>query len=297
MTQVLLRAINMSGKLHMVPAVINDDYVIRFAVCSVDAGDDDIAYAWTVVAETTSRLASQSASFDLHRPEQQQMSESEEDEDETADVVTELVRSPVKCPPSAALNGDNVDDVFLFDNNIPSIATRIPASAEPADTHALRRRNRLLRLVSDPRVYSRGLQRSVSVQLDDRRHQCLRDTHSVPLTAGAHLSRHLTTIAGPGDDGDEEAGQRPTQSRPALTNGSWSDRWKNRSLDACCSGSGGTDASTMKRRGTLTAAKTGNVDDDLDHDDDDENAELASCVCNGLDDQPKNTPECSQAAN
>jgi len=70
-TQVLLRSINLSGKLHMVPAVINDDYVIRFAVCSVNASDDDIAYAWTVVAETTSRLTSQSASFDLHRPEQQ----------------------------------------------------------------------------------------------------------------------------------------------------------------------------------------------------------------------------------
>ena len=221
------------------------------------------------------------------------MSESEEDEDETADTVTELVRSPVKCPTSAALNGaDNVDDVFLFDNNIPSIATRIPASAEPADTHALRRRNRLLRLVSDPRVYSRGLQRSVSVQLDDRRHQCLGDRHSVPLTAGAHLSRRLTPLDGPDDNDDEEQlGQRPTQSRPSLTNGSWSDRRKNRSLDACCSG---TDASTMKRRGTLTAAKTGNLDRD---DDDDDNAELTSCVCNGLDDQPKNAPECSQAAN
>jgi len=70
-TQVLLRAINMSGLLHMVPAVINDDYVIRFAVCSVNAGDDDILYAWNVIADTTSRLANQSASFDLYRPDQQ----------------------------------------------------------------------------------------------------------------------------------------------------------------------------------------------------------------------------------
>ena len=70
MTQVLLRAINMSGKLHMVPAVINDDYVIRFAVCSASAADDDILYAWKVITETTSMLESQSASFDLHRPEE-----------------------------------------------------------------------------------------------------------------------------------------------------------------------------------------------------------------------------------
>jgi len=70
-TQVLLRAINLSGKLHMVPAVINTDYVIRFAVCSVNANDDDILYAWNVIADTTSKLASQSASFDLYIPDQQ----------------------------------------------------------------------------------------------------------------------------------------------------------------------------------------------------------------------------------
>jgi len=69
-TQVLLRVINMSGKLHMVPAVINDDYVIRFAVCSVNACDDDIVYAWNVISDAASRLTSQSASLDLHRPDQ-----------------------------------------------------------------------------------------------------------------------------------------------------------------------------------------------------------------------------------
>ena len=69
-TQVLLRAINVSGKLHMVPAIINDDYVIRFAVCSVNASDDDILYAWNVITETTSTLASQSTSFDLYKPQQ-----------------------------------------------------------------------------------------------------------------------------------------------------------------------------------------------------------------------------------
>ena len=93
-----------------------------------------------------------------------------EDEDETADVLIELPRSP----PGAAQNGAAGapdDDVFLFDNNIPSIATRIPATAEPADTLALRRRNRLLRLVSVSRLTygDGGLQRSVSDQLHDRR--------------------------------------------------------------------------------------------------------------------------------
>jgi len=48
---MLLRAINMSGKIHMVPALINDDYVIRFAVCAQHAVDDDVAFAWNVISE------------------------------------------------------------------------------------------------------------------------------------------------------------------------------------------------------------------------------------------------------
>ena len=48
---MLLRAINMSGKIHMVPALINDDYVIRFAVCAQHATNDDVTFAWNVISE------------------------------------------------------------------------------------------------------------------------------------------------------------------------------------------------------------------------------------------------------
>ena len=48
---MLLRAINMSGKIHMVPALINDYYVIRFAVCAQQARDDDVTFAWHVISE------------------------------------------------------------------------------------------------------------------------------------------------------------------------------------------------------------------------------------------------------
>jgi len=41
----------MSGKIHMVPALINDDYVIRFAVCAQHAVDDDVNFAWNVISE------------------------------------------------------------------------------------------------------------------------------------------------------------------------------------------------------------------------------------------------------
>jgi len=48
MTQMLLRAINISGKLHMVPAILGEDYIIRFAVCSARACDADMLHAWQV---------------------------------------------------------------------------------------------------------------------------------------------------------------------------------------------------------------------------------------------------------
>lgn len=55
---MLLRAINMSGKLHMVPALINDDYVIRFVVCAQNAVVDDIDYAWNVIGEMATDVLS-----------------------------------------------------------------------------------------------------------------------------------------------------------------------------------------------------------------------------------------------
>ncbi|XP_045118085.1 aromatic-L-amino-acid decarboxylase-like isoform X1 [Portunus trituberculatus] len=49
--QKLLTSINASGKLHMVPASLNDKYVIRFCVCRQTATDDDIDYAWEVIKQ------------------------------------------------------------------------------------------------------------------------------------------------------------------------------------------------------------------------------------------------------
>ncbi|XP_059085402.1 aromatic-L-amino-acid decarboxylase-like isoform X2 [Tigriopus californicus] len=49
--QKLLSAINASGKLHMVPASVNDKYVIRFCVCAPNATDEDIEYAWRTIAK------------------------------------------------------------------------------------------------------------------------------------------------------------------------------------------------------------------------------------------------------
>jgi aromatic-L-amino-acid decarboxylase len=42
LNQRLLTTINASGRLHMVPASVNDFFVIRFAVCAEKANERDI---------------------------------------------------------------------------------------------------------------------------------------------------------------------------------------------------------------------------------------------------------------
>jgi type VI protein secretion system component VasA len=42
----------------MVPALINDDYVIRFAICAQHAVNDDITYAWNVISEMATDVLS-----------------------------------------------------------------------------------------------------------------------------------------------------------------------------------------------------------------------------------------------
>lgn len=51
LNQMLLSTINSSGKLHMVPASVNEKFVIRFCVCAQNASDDDIKYAWETIAK------------------------------------------------------------------------------------------------------------------------------------------------------------------------------------------------------------------------------------------------------
>lgn len=226
------------------------------------------------------------------------------DQDEAVDEVVELARSPLpaKTPTTAAQNYD-VDEVFLFDDCIPSIPTRVPTSAEPAETLEVRRRNRLLCLISDPRVYSLGLQRSASVHLDDRQRQRFHNDNltaelSSSWTNSEHQPRGLTPSNAVDDDKShddtEVGGQRPDgreqnqprgrrlQNRLLPTNGSGSARRKKmRSVDASCSGC--SDAVTIKRRGKLAAGKMVVIEDPTCSDDvdDDRDAELSCHLCNG----------------
>nr|CAH7725483.1 unnamed protein product [Callosobruchus chinensis] len=55
----LLLNINESGRLHMVPAQINEKYIIRFCVTDVNAKEADIDFAWQIIKEYAEEVLSQ----------------------------------------------------------------------------------------------------------------------------------------------------------------------------------------------------------------------------------------------
>nr|CAH7733330.1 unnamed protein product [Callosobruchus chinensis] len=54
--QNLLATINASGKLHMIPSMVRDKYIIRFCVTAENAVQEDVEHAWKVIAEHASEL-------------------------------------------------------------------------------------------------------------------------------------------------------------------------------------------------------------------------------------------------
>ncbi|GFO16195.1 Aromatic-l-amino-acid decarboxylase-like protein [Plakobranchus ocellatus] len=55
-TQKLHKMINESRRLHVVPAMLNDAYVIRFALCTEHAKEADVDFAWNVITCLASQL-------------------------------------------------------------------------------------------------------------------------------------------------------------------------------------------------------------------------------------------------
>lgn len=52
----LLSAINESGKLHMVPASVNDKYIIRFCAVAQNATEHDIDLAWEIIVDFANEI-------------------------------------------------------------------------------------------------------------------------------------------------------------------------------------------------------------------------------------------------
>ncbi|XP_075166491.1 tyrosine decarboxylase 2 [Haematobia irritans] len=56
LNEKLLSAINESGKLHMVPACVNEKYIIRFCAVAQNATNEDIDYAWDTIVDFANEI-------------------------------------------------------------------------------------------------------------------------------------------------------------------------------------------------------------------------------------------------
>ena len=133
----------------MVPALLNDSYIIRFAVCSPYATPDDIYYAWYVISEIAN---------DVIAVCETSTADNEADLD---GVIASLAEKFEKMtPPSggsclmvddtSSENGD--DHAHLYDDNIPSLASIETLHAEnEAGVDVQSKRRQLMRMMSDPR--------------------------------------------------------------------------------------------------------------------------------------------------
>uniref|UniRef100_A0AAU7P2T5 Tryptophan decarboxylase n=1 Tax=Callistoctopus minor TaxID=515824 RepID=A0AAU7P2T5_CALMC len=149
LTQKLLRQINESGRLHMVPALLNEHYIIRFAICAQNADDSDIIYAWQTISKIADELlASRERESSVRESRRIALSDTSE-EGESAEE----------------------EEVFLeFDKE------NIYDNQQLNFQRARMRRNLFLRMVSDPKSYSPHMMKSYSI--DDSSSRLPSDTPS-----------------------------------------------------------------------------------------------------------------------
>ncbi|ODM92651.1 Tyrosine decarboxylase [Orchesella cincta] len=90
--QKLLSTINASGKLHMVPASLNDKYVIRFCVCREEACESDMVYAWEVIKAVATEIEKSEVGSEPSSPEPEPVRRMSK---ETQDILKGLAERPL----------------------------------------------------------------------------------------------------------------------------------------------------------------------------------------------------------
>ncbi|XP_054159874.1 tyrosine decarboxylase-like [Oppia nitens] len=129
--QKLLSSINASRKLHMVPASLNDKFVIRFCVCAQRATNEDVDHAFKVISDMATDL------FEMMEMDTKVRKAVEEEQKENAE-------------------DEAVDEVFMLDRK-RKMSLRY-------------KRSFFVRMVSDPKLYNPKIVRALSSSGNQRRH-------------------------------------------------------------------------------------------------------------------------------
>ncbi len=80
LTEILLKRLNQSGKLHCVPASIKGKYIIRYTVTSTHTVESDLERDWTIIQDIAQRIINEK--LDLHV---------DHDEEEEHEEIIEVV--------------------------------------------------------------------------------------------------------------------------------------------------------------------------------------------------------------
>lgn len=143
LTQCLIRSINESGDLHMIPSVVNETYFIRFAVCAENACDEDITIAWQTIQRFADEIIAANNSFLQWRSRIKKFqkvpeSDEEEEEEEAEEEEEHKHRKSIL----------NYVDTPSFDMNGPS--DEVPWSTLQILDHKRPTKNAIVRRIHSP---------------------------------------------------------------------------------------------------------------------------------------------------
>ncbi|XGW08103.1 hypothetical protein V3C99_010875 [Haemonchus contortus] len=142
--QQLLTRLNSSGRIHMVPASLNDRFVIRFCVCAENASENDIDTAYNIISQTAQHILQEGATLPIVEDK-----EAEQLEEMGYDAEAVANRNEMDKAKERALN-----DIQLSKEEM---------LAQKRNETLAKRRSFLVRMVSDPKCYNPKIVRHLNM--------------------------------------------------------------------------------------------------------------------------------------
>ncbi|PIO64939.1 pyridoxal-dependent decarboxylase domain protein, partial [Teladorsagia circumcincta] len=140
--QQLLTRLNSSGRIHMVPASLNDRFVIRFCVCAENASENDIDTAYNIISQTAQHILHEGAALPIV-------------EDKEAEQLEEMGYDAE----AGRIEADAARERGLADSQL----SKEEMLAQKRNETLAKRRSFLVRMVSDPKCYNPKIVRHLNM--------------------------------------------------------------------------------------------------------------------------------------
>ena len=113
----MLLSLNDSGLIHMVPSMVNEIYIIRFAVCAKYATDDDMSIAFRIIQEHSDAVLAE------HRAQRASRQSASNDSLDLVIKPTNTDHDPIIS--EEKINGKPSADVSPISNVYPTTKVRV----------------------------------------------------------------------------------------------------------------------------------------------------------------------------